>query len=99
MIQTWLKRFIGQERQFGAIKFSDHKALSNQQGAITLRPTAGDELVLPLQQHMGDKPELIVKTGDDVYKGQILARADSERSVPIHASTCLLYTSPSPRDS
>lgn len=87
MIKAWLQRLSGKQT-FGSVKLADyHKDLSNQQAVTVIRPSAGSELVLPLQQHMGDKPKLVVKTGDYVYKGQQLARADSALSVPLHAST------------
>ena len=71
MIHSWLARLFGQDQQqFGAIRLTDHKALSNQHGAKTIRPVAGDKLTLPLQQHLGDKPELVVEIGDYVYKGE-----------------------------
>ncbi|KAA3612020.1 MAG: NADH dehydrogenase subunit [Calditrichaeota bacterium] len=42
---------------------------------------------IPLQQHIGALPEIIVKKGEKVQKGQILAEAkNGELSVPIHAS-------------
>lgn len=64
-----------------------HKQESLQQPVSRLQPTPGIELVLPLQQHMGNKPELLVKPGDYVYQGQPIAAADGDVSVPIHASS------------
>ncbi len=91
----WLQQLIGEHSaSFGSIiPPNDHKALSNQQPVRRLRPSAGDELILPLQQHRGDKPKLNVRPGDYVYKGQMLAHADTANSakntrcVPLHAST------------
>ncbi|MBS0996825.1 electron transport complex subunit RsxC [Providencia sp. JGM178] len=45
-----------------------------------------DELIIPLQQHLGPEGELIVKVGDTVLKGQPLTKG-SGRTVPVHAST------------
>ncbi|EKT63236.1 electron transport complex subunit RsxC, partial [Providencia burhodogranariea] len=45
-----------------------------------------DELVIPLQQHLGPEGELIVKVGDRVLKGQPLTQGFG-RTVPVHAST------------
>ena len=45
------------------------------------------ELVLPLQQHIGQCTEPIVKVGDRVLKGQKIAKAPSYVSAPIHAPT------------
>ncbi|WP_434170896.1 Ion-translocating oxidoreductase complex subunit C [Providencia manganoxydans] len=48
--------------------------------------TIPDELVIPLQQHLGPEGELIVNVGDHVLKGQPLTRGVG-RTVPVHAST------------
>ncbi|MDE9562656.1 electron transport complex subunit RsxC [Xenorhabdus bovienii] len=45
-----------------------------------------DELIIPLQQHLGPEGELLVKVGDKVLKGQPLT-VGTGRTVPIHAST------------
>jgi len=44
-------------------------------------------LSIPLQQHIGDPAECLVRPGDTVYKGQIIARAPGAFSVPVHASS------------
>ncbi|WP_369311094.1 electron transport complex subunit RsxC [Providencia rettgeri] len=48
--------------------------------------TVPDELIIPLQQHLGPEGELIVQVGDPVLKGQPLTRGLG-RTVPVHAST------------
>ncbi|MDE9568138.1 electron transport complex subunit RsxC [Xenorhabdus bovienii] len=45
-----------------------------------------DELIIPLQQHLGPEGELLVKVGDKVLKGQPLT-VGTGRAVPVHAST------------
>ncbi|CDG17888.1 electron transport complex subunit RsxC [Xenorhabdus doucetiae] len=45
-----------------------------------------DELIIPLQQHLGPEGELLVKAGDKVLKGQPLT-VGMGRTVPVHAST------------
>ncbi|MDR0218728.1 MAG: electron transport complex subunit RsxC [Enterobacteriaceae bacterium] len=45
-----------------------------------------DELIIPLQQHLGPEGELLVKAGDQVLKGQPLT-SGTGRTVPVHAST------------
>ena len=45
------------------------------------------ELILPLQQHIGNAATPIVKVGDRVLKNQIIARAEGYVSVPVHASS------------
>jgi len=44
-------------------------------------------LILPLQQHIGEPAEVVVKVGDRVLKGQTLADVTTGMGVPIHAST------------
>jgi len=43
------------------------------------------KLILPLQQHIGDASLPIVNVGDQVLKGQKIARADGHVSVYLHA--------------
>ncbi|MFI0400629.1 MAG: electron transport complex subunit RsxC [Thiolinea sp.] len=75
-------------RSTGGLHLKDyHKDQSTQQPVHKLTATAVHELVIPLQQHSGHKPKLLVKLGDFVHKGQCLAVADGAISVPVHAST------------
>jgi len=46
-----------------------------------------EELILPLQQHIGIPAELQVKVGDKVLKGQALTHSAHPMAVPIHAPT------------
>ncbi|BBG58966.1 electron transport complex subunit RsxC [Providencia rustigianii] len=48
--------------------------------------TVPNELIIPLQQHLGPEGELIVQVGDQVLKGQPLTKGTG-RTVPVHAST------------
>ena len=45
------------------------------------------ELILPLQQHIGQPGKLIVAVGDKVLKGQALTASNHPMAVPIHAPT------------
>jgi len=45
------------------------------------------ELILPLQQHIGQAGDLIVSVGDTVLKGQPLTTSNHPMAVPIHAPT------------
>lgn len=45
-----------------------------------------DEVFLPVQQHIGAPGEPLVKRGDEVKTGQIIARTDKYVSSPIHAT-------------
>lgn len=46
-----------------------------------------DQLIIPLSQHIGAAAQEIVGVGDQVLKGQTIAKAAAFVSVPIHAST------------
>jgi electron transport complex protein RnfC len=45
-----------------------------------------DEVVLPLRQHAGKPAKLVVKNGQHVERGDLLAAADGWVSSPVHAS-------------
>jgi len=47
---------------------------------------AGDEIILPLSQHLGKEAKPLVKKGDDVILGQLVAQADGFISANIHSS-------------
>ena len=42
-------------------------------------------LFLPLRQHPGAAAVAVVRAGEEVLRGQLLARADDETAVPLHA--------------
>ncbi|GAB4351519.1 MAG: hypothetical protein Kow006_15480 [Gammaproteobacteria bacterium] len=44
-------------------------------------------LILPLQQHIGAPAEPAVSPGDEVLKGEVIARASGLISAPVHAPT------------
>lgn len=64
-----------------------HKEQSTQHPVKTLSAATAHELVIPLQQNAGERPKLLIKAGDFVYKGQCLAATETEPSISIHAST------------
>ena len=69
----------------GGLHLEPHKAHSTQH---PLQPLAVPKrVILPLQQHIGEPAEPLVKPGDYVYKGQPIARAKIYVSAPVHAST------------
>jgi len=51
-----------------------------------------EQLILPLQQHIGIAAELKVKVGDKVLKGQALTDSAHPMAVPIHAPTSGIIT-------
>ena len=55
------------------------------------------ELVYPVSQHIGGPAVPIVKVGDRVLKGQVIAKADGYISVPVHASVSGTVTATEPR--
>lgn len=63
----------------------EHKAESTQLPIATL--PLPQKLVLPLRQHIGNMPKILVQTGDHVLKGQLLAEAEGTVSAAIHAPT------------
>jgi len=67
----------------GGLLVDDHKALSNAEPSqpLVLPP----RLTLPLQQHIGHAAEPMVRAGEHVKKGQIIARAIDYISSPLHA--------------
>ena len=60
----------------GGIHPNDGKSLAKDQSIKTL--TAGKELVFPLSQHIGAPAKALVKKGDQVLKGQMIAEAGSQ---------------------
>jgi len=72
------KRFHGGVHPREEKKWSEHKA-------IEICPPP-EQLIIPLQQHIGAPPEPAVEKGDTVLQGQELAKADKFVSCPVHAS-------------
>ncbi len=69
----------------GGLHLDGHKDISTSRPVQTLPAPA--HVTLPVQQHIGSKPEVIVEVGDKVGKGQVLARATDYVSAPLHATT------------
>ena len=69
----------------GGIHPAENKQVSTGQPI----QTAGvpGQLVLPLQQHIGEPAEPAVAIGDRVLKGQIIADVSQGMGVPVHAPT------------
>jgi electron transport complex protein RnfC len=69
----------------GGIHVPDEKALSS---AGPVEPTSCPKiLILPLQQHIGAPANPIVKVGDRVLKGQVVAEPRGYVCAPVHASS------------
>jgi len=69
----------------GGIHPPGQKFLTNEKPIRTLE--LPKELIIPLQQHIGQIGKLLVKAGDKVLKGQQLTLHSSPMSVPVHAPT------------
>ncbi len=65
-----------------------HPAEQKTTRQLPIRPLPlPTRLYLPLQMHIGAPAVPVVGVGDQVLKGQLLARAPSAVSAPVHAST------------
>lgn len=69
----------------GGIHRPDMKAMSA--GRHLGRVPLPGRLVIPLQQHIGTMAEPLVKPGEQVFKGQTIARVSEYIGAPIHAPT------------
>jgi len=69
----------------GGVHPNDSKALSATK-AIQEAPLL-DQYTVIMHQNIGAPPELLVKKGDTVKKGEMLAKAGGFVSVPLHAPT------------
>jgi len=67
----------------GGLHLDDKKAMSLQSTLADL--PLQKKLVVPIQQHIGETPEIIINKGDYVYKGQMLAKPNNYVSASIHA--------------
>lgn len=70
----------------GGVHIPDNKALS-EKIAICEMPIVADYYV-SLSQHIGKPAELVVKVGDSVSEGDLLAKASSFVSANIHSPVC-----------
>ncbi|MDH5786436.1 MAG: electron transport complex subunit RsxC [Chromatiales bacterium] len=69
----------------GGIHLEGHKAIST--GQPIAEAAIPKELVIPLQQHIGAAAKPLVRVGDTVLKGQMIAQAEGQVSAPLHASS------------
>lgn len=69
----------------GGVHPPEHKQESTNTPISTLGIPA--KLVLPLRQHVGTIPKVLVEVGQHVLKGQLLAEAEGGISAAIHAPT------------
>jgi len=69
----------------GGVHPKFNKEISNQSPIKTA--TIPSELVVPLQQSMGAGAEPIVDVGQQVFKGQVIAKQSGKLSATVHAPT------------
>ncbi|MCW8827232.1 MAG: electron transport complex subunit RsxC [Gammaproteobacteria bacterium] len=69
----------------GGLHLEDHKTCSNQMESREL--PMPKRLTIPMQQHIGEAAHPIVKVGDKVLKGEMIAESSARVSAPIHAPT------------
>jgi len=69
----------------GGVHPHDHKAESTSLPIAQL--AIPEKLILPLRQHVGHIPKVLVQVGDYVLKGQMLAEPEGTVSAAIHAPT------------
>jgi electron transport complex protein RnfC len=69
----------------GGVHPPENKSQSNSR---PIRPAGlPEKLTLPLQQHIGEPAHCIVKPGQTVLKGEVIAQVGDGMGVPVHAPT------------
>ena len=68
----------------GGIHAKEHKSETSSKPIATNLPLP-KKLYIPVQQHVGKPAEPVVKVGDKVLKGQLLAHSQGNISAPVHA--------------
>ncbi len=69
----------------GGLKLEGHKAVSMRDPIIPV--PIPQLLTIPLQQHIGEPAQPVVKVGERVLTGQVIAQAEGYISAPVHASS------------
>lgn len=77
-------KFLQASRIRGGVHAEEHKSATSGQ-AIAQDFPLPQKLYIPLQQHVGKPAEPVVKVGDQVLKGQLLAHSQGMISAPVHA--------------
>ena len=72
---------------YGGLKLKGHKQQSMQQAIAPV--VIPEQLIIPLQQHIGKSAKATIAVGDKVLKGQCIARTDDINGVTaiVHAPT------------
>ena len=69
----------------GGLRLPGEKEASSEHELIVA--DVPKQLILPICQHVGDPAQPVVRVGDRVLKGQLVADSDSSLSAPVHASS------------
>jgi electron transport complex protein RnfC len=69
----------------GGVHMPDRKELTRDLPIV--RMPVPERLYHPIQQHIGEPSEPIVRIGEKVLKGQVIARAGGFVSAPVHAAS------------
>lgn len=75
---------FGSKRIRGGVHAEEHKSLTSAQAIATHFPLP-KRLYIPVQQHVGKPAEPVIKVGEQVLKGQLLAHSQGMVSAPVHA--------------
>jgi electron transport complex protein RnfC len=81
-----LSTLFKEPRIRGGVHAEEHKASTSSQPIVIDLPLP-KKLYIPLQQHVGKAAEPVVRVGDHVLKGQLLAHSQGMISAPVHASS------------
>ncbi|MGZ8915736.1 MAG: electron transport complex subunit RsxC [Methylobacter sp.] len=76
--------FLTKPRIRGGVHAEEHKAVTATQAIVNNFPLP-KKLYIPLQQHVGKPAEPLIRVGDQVLKGQLLAYSQGMISAPVHA--------------
>lgn len=71
---------------------ADERKIETSEQAISRNFPLPKKLYIPLQQHVGKPAEPVIRVGDRVLKGQLLAHSQGLISAPVHApsSGCII---------
>jgi electron transport complex protein RnfC len=76
--------FFSKPRIRGGVHAEEHKTATATQAIVNNFPLP-EKLYIPLQQHVGKPAEPLIRVGDKVLKGQLLAYSQGMISAPVHA--------------
>lgn len=79
-----LRALFSKPRLRGGVHAEERKSATESSPVINSFPLP-KKLYIPLQQHVGKPAEPIIKVGDSVLKGQLLAYSQGMISAPVHA--------------